>query len=222
MVSKHTPKGSKNIDSMMQPIDFKEYFFKTSRPSGKKSKKNIDNRFFPDYLGQETSRPDRSRNFPTSPVKKLLDLNRQESPFMFIVQKKNQYAIRAIFELAKHWGKGPVKISEIAKAQAIPTRFLEVILGQLKKSGFVTSKRGFYGGYSLVPRPDRISVGDLLRFMEGDDIVLDCMNCETERDCPFDRKCAFLPMWRQVKQAIFKIYDETRIQDLLDNETRAD
>ena len=55
---------------------------------------------------------------------------------MAITPKKNQYALRAIFELAKHMGKGPKKISEIAKAQAIPMRFLEVILGQLKGSGW--------------------------------------------------------------------------------------
>ncbi|MCP4694748.1 MAG: Rrf2 family transcriptional regulator [Desulfobacterales bacterium] len=140
---------------------------------------------------------------------------------MFIVQKKNQYAIRALFELGKHWGKGPVKISEIAKAQAIPPRFLEVILSQLKGSGLVTSKRGFYGGYSLVPPPDQVTVGALLRFMEGDDIVLDCMNCDPGKECPFDNKCAFLPMWRKVKTAIFKIYDETSLQDLMENEVKA-
>ncbi|MCP4690079.1 MAG: Rrf2 family transcriptional regulator, partial [Desulfobacterales bacterium] len=137
---------------------------------------------------------------------------------MFTVQKKNQYAIRAIFELGKRWGKGPVKVSEIAKAQAIPIRFLEVILGQLKGSGFVASKRGFYGGYSLVPPPDQVTVGDLLRFMEGDEIALDCMNCEPGQKCPFDNKCAFLPMWKEANEAIFKIYDETSLQDLIDNE----
>ena len=69
---------------------------------------------------------------------------------MPITPKKNQYALRAIFELAKHRGQGPKKISEIAEIQAIPLRFLEVILSQLKGSGLVESKRGFYGGYFLI------------------------------------------------------------------------
>ena len=55
-----------------------------------------------------------------------------------LVTQKNRYALRAIFELAKRLNEGPVKIAEIAEAQAIPPRFLEVILNQLKKAGFVT------------------------------------------------------------------------------------
>ena len=74
-----------------------------------------------------------------------------------LITKKNQYALRAIFELAKHDGKGPQKISEIAKAQAIPEKFLEVILNQLKGSGLVDSKRGFYGGYYLIRSPEKIT-----------------------------------------------------------------
>ena len=64
--------------------------------------------------------------------------------------------------MAKHIGKGPKKISQIAKAQAIPEKFLEVILNQLKASGWVESKRGFYGGYFLKSSPEDISVGELL------------------------------------------------------------
>ncbi len=62
---------------------------------------------------------------------------------MYLTQR-NQYALRAIVELAIRVGKGPVKVSEIAKAQAIPLRFLEVILGQLKGSGLVDAKRGYH------------------------------------------------------------------------------
>ncbi len=88
---------------------------------------------------------------------------------MLITQKKNQYAIQAIFELAKHMGKGPRKISEIAKAQKIPVRFLEVILGQLKGSGFVVSKRGFYGGFYFGLAPSTSYRVDVFRFMFQDD-----------------------------------------------------
>jgi len=77
------------------------------------------------------------------------------------ITKKNQYALRAIFELAKYNGQGPQKISDIAQAQAIPVKFLEVILNQLKASGLVDSKRGFYGGYFLLRQPDAITVGSI-------------------------------------------------------------
>ena len=137
---------------------------------------------------------------------------------MAITPKRNQYALRAIFELAKYMGQGPKKISEIAHAQAIPMRFLEVILGQLKGSGWVESKRGFYGGYVLKCSPKDISVGDILRFMQGSPHPADCVACISEHDCPFDGDCAFAGVWNQVNEAMFKIYDETTIQDLLDIE----
>ena len=139
---------------------------------------------------------------------------------MAIVPKRNQYALRAIFELAKHQGKGPKKISEIAHAQAIPLRFLEVILGQLKGTGWVESKRGFYGGYLLKRPPGDITVGDILRFMQGTGHPMDCVACISEHDCPFNGECAFASMWNQVNEAMFKIYDETTIQDLIDRERK--
>jgi Rrf2 family protein len=139
---------------------------------------------------------------------------------MAITPKKNQYALRAIFELAKHQGKGPTKISEIAEVQAIPLRFLEVILSQLKGSGLVDSKRGFYGGYYLTRSPDKISVGDVLRFMDKHLSAENCVACISKSNCPFSGKCAFASMWNRVNDAIFEIYDSTTILDLLDNEKR--
>jgi Rrf2 family protein len=135
-----------------------------------------------------------------------------------LITKKNQYALRAIFELAKHDGRGPQKISEIAKAQAIPAKFLEVILNQLKGSGLVDSKRGFYGGYYLIRSPEKITVGDIMRFLEGDVDPADCVALVPETNCPFKGDCAFFPMWSRIKDAIFAVYDETTIIDLLENE----
>ena len=135
-----------------------------------------------------------------------------------LITKKNQYALRAIFELAKHDGKGPQKISEIAQAQAIPVKFLEVILNQLKGSGLVDSKRGFYGGYFLVREPDKITVGEIMRFMERNMEESKCVALVPEINCPFKGDCAFYPMWNKVKDAIYKVYDETTITDLMDNE----
>ena len=137
---------------------------------------------------------------------------------MLLTRKKSQYAIRALFELSKKEGEGPVKISEIARVQAIPIRFLEVILHQLKGSGMIDSKRGFYGGYYLVKSPDQITIGEVLRFLQGDLSGIKCDHCESKDGCPFKGNCAFMPMWQEVRDAVAAIYDRTTLQDLLKNE----
>ena len=84
-----------------------------------------------------------------------------------LVTQKCQYALRAVLALAKHNGRGPIKIAQIAEEQAIPFRFLEVILSQLKQGGFVESRRGTEGGYMMARKPSNISVGDVVEFIDG-------------------------------------------------------
>jgi len=134
---------------------------------------------------------------------------------MLTPHKKGQYALRAIYELAKRMDEGPTKISTIAAAQGIPRRFLEVILNQLKGSGLVDSKRGFYGGYYLSRAPQEISVGDVLRYLQKDQEGVGCLACVSRKACPFLDRCAFTMLWQKVKTAAYKIYDATTMQDLL-------
>jgi Rrf2 family cysteine metabolism transcriptional repressor len=135
-----------------------------------------------------------------------------------ITPRKNQYALRAVFELAKHRGKGPTKISDIADAQSIPVRFLEVILNQLKGSGLIDAKRGFYGGYYLTRSPEQITVADIMGFMQGPVKSVECAACVAKVKCPHGHRCAFMAMWNRVNRAILQVYTETTIQDLLDND----
>jgi len=135
-----------------------------------------------------------------------------------ITPRKNQYALRAVFELAKHRGKGPTKISDIADAQSIPLRFLEVILNHLKGSGLIDAKRGFYGGYYLTRSPDQITVADIMSFMQGPVKPVQCAVCGAMAKCPYGHRCAFMAMWDRVNRAILQVYTETTIQDLLDND----
>jgi Rrf2 family protein len=135
-----------------------------------------------------------------------------------ITPRKNQYALRAVFELAKHRGKGPTKISDIADAQSIPVRFLEVILNKLKGSGLIDAKRGFYGGYYLTRSPEQITVADIMSFMYGPVKPALCAACVAKVKCPFGHRCAFSAMWNRVNRAILQVYNETTIQDLLDKD----
>ena len=136
-----------------------------------------------------------------------------------LVSQKCQYALRALFELARREGSGPAKIAEIAEVQAIPPRFLEVILSQLKRGGFVESRRGSEGGYTLARRPAKLTVGDIIRFVEGPIGPVTCLESDGD-DCPLGANCVFLPMWEKAHQAMSSVYDGTTLQDLLDQEQR--
>ena len=134
---------------------------------------------------------------------------------MFPTRKSDRYALRAVLELAKSPQGTPRKSGSIAQAQAIPPRFLEVILNQLKGSGLVDSKRGYQGGYFLLKKPENVTVGDVLRFLHSDEDFTHQIACTSKKECPFDCDCAFVPLWKKVSDAIFHIYDATTFADLL-------
>jgi Rrf2 family protein len=137
------------------------------------------------------------------------------------LSQKCQYAVRAIFELAKRYGSTPTTVGEIADAQAIPPRFLELILRQLRQGGFVTSRRGIQGGYLLAAQPDRLSVAQIIRFVDGEPIPVKCVGAKESTDCPLYRRCAFMNLWLRARDAVSRVYDETSFKDLVDEERAA-
>ena len=132
-----------------------------------------------------------------------------------LISQKCQYALRAVFELSRRNGQGPIKVADIAKPQAIPHRFLEVILNQLKQAGFVSSQRGNEGGYFLSRPPSEITVGNVIRFVEGPIGPVDCVADNSRRDCPLYGDCVFFSMWERVREALSSVYDNTTFQDLV-------
>lgn len=132
-----------------------------------------------------------------------------------VITQKCQYALRAIFELARRQGSGPVKIVEVAESQAIPPRFLENILNQLKQGGFVESRRGKEGGYLLARPAESILIGEIIRFIQGPICPVDCCVGGTDQDCPFLGDCVFQPLWQRVKHALEGVYDSTTFADLV-------
>ena len=120
---------------------------------------------------------------------------------------KGDYALQAIFDLASQRQGEPVKIAEIARRQQIPQKFLELILATLKQGGFVESRRGAEGGYLLARSPESITVGEVLRFIEGP--ADGKGRTRRKPDSPF---CA---MWQEVDRAVAQIVDHTTFADLL-------
>lgn len=125
------------------------------------------------------------------------------------ISVKGDYALKAIFDLAYRGGGKPIKIADIAARQKIPQKFLELILAQLKQGGFVQSRRGVAGGYLLARPPDRIMVGEVLRFVEGPLSRVE----RGQRAAGSSRRLAaespFTEMWEQVDCAVSEIIDHT-------------
>jgi Rrf2 family protein len=123
-----------------------------------------------------------------------------------------------MFELARRHGKGPVRISDIAAAQAIPIRFLEVILSQLRRGGLVQSRRGVDGGYLLAQHPARVKVGEIIQLIEGPLNPVSCMSGRTSEECALRDNCVFIQLWKRAEKAVGDVYDLTSLQDLLDDD----
>jgi Rrf2 family protein len=123
------------------------------------------------------------------------------------ISVKGEYALQAIFDLAAHRPGEPVRIADVARRQRIPQKFLELILAGLKQGGFVESRRGAEGGYLLARPAESITVGDVVRFVEGPQRGKD--HNRRGPDTPFTG------MWREVDQAVSDIIDKTTFADLL-------
>jgi Rrf2 family cysteine metabolism transcriptional repressor len=123
------------------------------------------------------------------------------------ISVKGEYALQAIFDLATQPGGEPVRIADIARRQSIPQKFLELILAGLKQGGFVESRRGAEGGYLLARGADSITVGEVLRFVEGPH--------QGKHRPRRKAETPFTDMWQQVDQAISGIIDKTTFAELL-------
>jgi len=134
------------------------------------------------------------------------------------LSQKCQYALRAVFELAKKYNQGPLKISDIAEAQVIPPRFLENILIQLKRDGIVDSRRGKTGGYVLAAKPEKLSIGKIIELVQGPLSVVECDGGTPQETCPFNKDCVFLPVWEKAQQALRDVYYGTTFAELVENE----
>jgi len=129
-----------------------------------------------------------------------------------------QYALRALFELARHASVSPddpvLPAGDIAKAQAIPKRFLDGILLELRQAGFVESRRGKTGGFYLARPAGEITVGQVIRLYNGTMGPVDC-SADTPQPCPLKGGCVFLSVWDEARAALETVYDGISLAELL-------
>ncbi|WP_462410995.1 RrF2 family transcriptional regulator [Neobacillus sp. Marseille-QA0830] len=132
------------------------------------------------------------------------------------VSSKGEYALRALLLLGNHPGK-VMGIQEISDKTMVSVHYLEQLLLQLKKLGYVTSKRGAKGGYMLQQGPEEINIGAVIRDLEGPLSPMGCASVTQYEPCPLEEGCQLKPLWSLVRDTIAFVLERTTLDDLLQN-----
>lgn len=128
---------------------------------------------------------------------------------------KGRYGLRAMIDLARYSEEEPVSISSIAARQDISERYLEQIVGMLKKAGLVRSIRGAAGGYVLARGTGEISVGDVLRALEGSLEPVRCAAFYSEEGCTAADGCVTKYVWQKINESINDTVDQMMLDELV-------
>ena len=140
-----------------------------------------------------------------------------------MLSKKSKYGLKALLVLGREAGRGPVLVSDIADREAIPRKFLEAILLELKRHGIVESKKGKGGGYFLRRPPAEIAFGEVIRVLEGPLAAVSCvsqtayMKCD---ECIDEETCGVRIAMKQVRDATARILDHKTLADVNTQVTR--
>jgi Rrf2 family protein len=137
---------------------------------------------------------------------------------MRTLSKKAQYGLRALYNLTRKYGQGPVLIASLAKEENIPLKFLESILLELKGANVLASRKGKHGGYQLSQPPDRITIGSVIRVLEGPLAPLPCASETAYRpceECEDVEYCGTKLIMRQVRDAMAEILDSRTLSDVV-------
>ena len=134
---------------------------------------------------------------------------------------KGRYGLRALVDLAVHSETGPVSIQSIANRQEISVSYLEQLVGKMRRAGLVISVRGATGGYRLAKSPSEISVGDVLRALEGTLEAVDCPGNSEVSACKASQKCVTKYVWKKINESISQAVDTIMIEQLVQESHQA-
>jgi Rrf2 family protein len=135
-----------------------------------------------------------------------------------MISKKTKYALKAMEYLAQHSNGRPVLIAELASAEKIPRKFLEFILLSLRKGDLLTSRIGKGGGYSLARDPSEISLGSIVRILEGGLSLVHCVNGDGAKQCEDGNDpscCGIHLVMVDLKQSITSVLEATTLADII-------
>jgi len=126
---------------------------------------------------------------------------------------RGRYGIHAMYDLAEHYGDGPQSIKCIAERQGIPEAYLEQLIALLRREKLVISNRGAQGGYRLSREPAEMTVGDVLRALEGGLNLVDCLL--EEDSCGKTCACPSRVVWMKIRDGLNSIVDGITLQDMI-------
>jgi Rrf2 family protein len=135
------------------------------------------------------------------------------------VSTKGDYGVRALVELAHHFGQGPLQSAEIAARQGIPEPYLDQLLTTLRRAGFIRSVRGPQGGHALIREPADLKLSEVVAVLEGSLSPIACL--DEPNGCGKPGVCSQREVWEAVRDATQKILDGVSIGDLADRERQA-
>ena len=134
------------------------------------------------------------------------------------VSMKVDYGVRALVDLAQHYGQGPAQSKDIAARQGIPEPFLDQLLTSLRKAGFINSRRGPQGGHALARLPSQVSLGEIISSLEGSVAPIDCVEGLTQ--CVRSGSCAQREVWQSIAESIHNMLNSISIDDLAQRQLR--
>lgn len=138
------------------------------------------------------------------------------------ISSRGEYGVRAMFDLAQRYGEGPISLKLIAERQDISDHYLEQLMGTLRKSGLVTSIRGAQGGYELASHPDTISIGDIIRALEGPILTVHGKESEKDRSRSPEsaEQLALSHTWERLAEQVSDVLNSVSLSDLVEEAAR--
>jgi Rrf2 family protein len=130
------------------------------------------------------------------------------------ISKKTDYALRALFTLVDHYGGGPIPIRELARRNEVPKRFLEQIMLDLKRQGWVKSEAGVRGGYVLAKNPSKITVGQVVHHFDGIIAPIECVSVSGYKRCSQEPICRFRRVFLEARNYVAGLVDQATLADV--------
>jgi len=130
------------------------------------------------------------------------------------ISAKEQYGLRAMIELAARYGEGPVALGAVAEAQGISPDYLEQVARDLREAGLALSTRGARGGYELARPPDQITVGQVLRALDGGILPIRCVSEQEDVPCERGNNCGARAVWETIHARITEALEGMTLADL--------